>query len=482
MVEHAAECGAARRVSEHWDQLRSLFDTAWPLAAEERARLLEERCGGNAELRRELEELLAAHDEASAPGSGSAAGRRFGAWQIGELLGRGGMAEVYLARRADGHYDQRGAIKIMPRHLLSWDYLDRFRREREILANLEHPNIARLLDGGVSESGDPFLVMEFVDGQRLDEYCDSRRLGIRERLQLFLTLCSAVESAHRSLVLHRDIKPSNVLVTAHGAVKLLDFGTARRIDGSGLETLAPMTPSFASPEQLRGEPVTTLSDVYGLDMTLYRLLAGTLPFGPTTKSAFHTVQDMLERTPPVPSEAPDVDPARRSELRGDLDNIVLKAIDRDPARRYSSAARLADDIGRYLERRPVEARPNTWTYRAGRFAARNRIGVLLTGLLLLTLVVAGAGLAIQTRQAQLEAAHSRRLADFLTHTMGLGYDTSSGPLRAEGMAAHAVDVLRYAARNLERGLAGQPLLEARLRADRGTRWRSWGIPMRRATA
>jgi serine/threonine-protein kinase len=454
-------------VKEQWDELRTLFDTAWPLAAGERELLLAERCNGNPRLRRELEKLLHAHDHAVGPDAAAPIGRRFGAWQTVELLGRGGMAEVYLANRADGHYEQRGALKLMPRNLLSWDYLDRFRRERDILANLDHPNIARLLDGGVSDAGDPFLVMEFVDGRRIDEYCDAHGLNVRARLALFLTLCSAVESAHRSLVLHRDIKPSNVLVTADGAVKLLDFGTARRIDGSGLETMAPLTPAFASPEQLRGEAVTTLSDVYGLGMTLYRLLAGTLPFGPPAKSAYHTIQETLERTPPTPSEAPGVSRERSHELRGDLDNIVLKAIHRDPAQRYTSAARLADDVVHFLERRPVEARPSTWRYRAGRFAARNRVGVGLSAVLLITVCAAAVALALQMRQARLEAVRSQRLAEFLTHTMGLGYDTGSGPLRTEGVGARAIDVLRYAGDNLERGLAGQPQLEARLRADLG---------------
>jgi hypothetical protein len=454
-------------LKDQWDDLRFLFEIAWPLAPPERVRLLEERCNGNIRLRRELEKLLAAHDDLAAKEAAPSVERRFGAWRTSSLIARGGMAEVYLAERADGHYQQRGALKVMPRHLLSWDYLDRFRREREILARLDHPNIARLLDGGVSDAGDPFLVMEFIDGRPLDQYCDDHHLPVRARLKIFLDLCSAVQSAHRNLVLHRDIKPSNVLVTADGSVKLLDFGTARRIDGTGLETTAPITPSYASPEQLRGEPVTTLSDVYGLGMTLYKVLAGTLPFGGAGRNAWQALQNALEGAVPAPSSAPDLAPALRRELGGDLDNIILKAIDRDPARRYSSAARLADDLCRYLERRPVEARPQTWRYRAGRFVARNRVGVVLAGLLALTLVAAAGALTVSERQARLEAARNRRLADFLTHVMGLGYDVDSGPLRAQGTAARAVDVLRFAADNLGREFAGQPRTEARLRADLG---------------
>ena len=305
-------------MKEQWDELRTLFDNASPLAPAERAQLLEERCNGNPRLRRELEKLLAAHDHAASPNA-PPAGRRFGAWQIGELLGCGGWGEVYLARRVDDH-DQAGALKIIPRHLLPWDYLQRFRRERDILTRLDHPAIARLLDSGFNDAGDAFVVTEFIDGDPLDQYCDVHRLNTDARLRLFLILCSAVHSAHRSLVLHGDIKPSNIRLAANGTLKLLDFGTAHRSD-----------------------PDTTLTDVQGLGLTLYRLLT--------------RIEFAAERTLPPPSRTPGIAPARSRELRGDLDSIVLQAIDTDPERRYTSAAHLADDIGRYLAGRPVEARP-----------------------------------------------------------------------------------------------------------------------------
>jgi serine/threonine-protein kinase len=375
------------------------------------------------------------------------------------------MGEVYLAQRADGQHSQRAALKVMMRNPLSPDGMDRFRREREILAQLEHPNVARLLDGGVSDSGEPYLVMEYVDGERLDKYCERHNLPLSARLRLFVTLCAAVAGAHRNLILHRDIKPSNVLVTADGTLKLVDFGTARRMDAGSLETVAPVTPSFASPEQLRGQPVTTQSDVYGLGMTLYQLLSGTLPFG--GRSAYETVQQVVEGAAVAPSMAPGVDPARRRELRGDLDNIVLKAIAPDPARRYASAEGLAEDVGRHLGRLPVQARAGTWGYRAERFVARHRLAVALSTLLALTVAAAAVGLTVQTRQARLEAERSRHLADFLTHVMGLGFDRESGPFRSEGASARVIDVIYYAADRLQTEMAGQEELEARLRANIG---------------
>ena len=258
---------------EDWSRLQEIFDEAWPmdegLGGDPSS---PQRRGSNEELRAEVERMLQAFDEesrATAKPAVTSHGGRFGVWQTAELLGRGGMAEVYLARRVDGQIEQRvWPLKVMSPYLATAEYIQRFRRERQLLARLEHPNIARLLDGGVSQDGAPYMVMEYVDGRRLDEYCDSEGLAIRERLQLMQSLCLAVESAHQNLILHRDIKPSNVLVTATGVVKLLDFGTARELDSGTLETRAPLTPAYASPEQLHGDPVTTQSDGYGLGATL----------------------------------------------------------------------------------------------------------------------------------------------------------------------------------------------------------------------
>ncbi|SPE39168.1 putative Calcium/calmodulin-dependent protein kinase [Candidatus Sulfopaludibacter sp. SbA3] len=460
-----------------WQQLRDIFDAACELDPANRARLLDEQCAQDGGLRREVEELLAAHDaEPPVPPVSGAAGRRFGAWQAIELLGRGGMAEVYLAQRADGQHRQRAALKVMSPALFTPDYKERFLRERQILAGLEHPNIARLLDGGLTAEGEPYLVMEYVNGKRLDTWCEGRHLGIADRLRLFLELCSAVESAHRSLVLHRDIKPGNVMVTADGTLKLLDFGAGRLLDGSRLETLAPVTPAFAAPEQLRGEAVTTLSDVYGLGMTLYKLLAGTLPFQSETRSAYAAAKEALENDPEPPSKLAQRPEGWRRQLRGDLDNIILKAIDRRPARRYASAERLAADIRRYLERRPVSARPWTWAYRLERFVARNRLAVACGVLMAVTVAGATAGLAFQARRAQQAAQRSQRLAEFLTRIIGLNYVDGESPLRAQGREARMPDALRFASGRLAEEMAGQPQLEAQLRADLGIALAELGYP------
>ena len=458
-----------------WQRVEELFHAALEQPESERENWIAAQTGADPEVSEEVRSLLAADRRSGELGARVAApsnieppaARRFGAWETGELLGRGGMGEVYLAHRADGQHAQRAALKVMSRNLLSADSMDRFRRERGILAQLELPNVARLLDGGVSDSGEPYLVMEYVDGERLDRYCDRHKLPLEARLRLFLTLCAAVEGAHRNLILHRDIKPANVLVTGDGTLKLVDFGAARRMDSSALETIAPMTPSFASPEQLRGEPVTTLSDVYGLGMTLYNLVSGALPFGTGPKSAYESVQQAVEGPTVAPSAAPGVPAARRRELRGDLDNIVLKAIAPDPARRYASVERLAEDIDRYLNRQPVQARAGNWPYRTERFIARHRLPVALCALLVLTVATAGVGLAVQSRHARLEAERSRRLADFLTHVMGLGFDRDSGPFRSEGASARVIDVIRYAADRLPIEMAGQPEMEARMRANIG---------------
>ena len=440
--------------ADRWRRVEAVFAEAADLAPADRSRYLDDACrvpggGADAALRAEVEALLAldleaaaffddAHDHlASVAGrladpAAEAGPERVGAWRLVREVGRGGMGTVHLAARADGRFEQTAAVKLV-RTGLAPDLVARFRAERQILARLDHPAIARLLDGGRTDDGRPYLVMEYVDGEPITAYCDRRRLSVNERLALFRTVCEAVQFAHQHLVVHRDLKPSNVLV-AEGAdgqprVKLLDFGIAKLLaeaaDGpSPVETQPDqrvMTPEYAAPEQVRGEPVSTATDVYALGVLLYELLTGRRPHAHA--SGRHAVERAILDTEPVrPSEAVTVrvtaggrvpsDPSQpepaadafagdtgvlrattadrlRRRLRGDLDRIVLKALRKEPQRRYDGAAALAADVRRHLDGLPVQARRDTLAYRASKFVRRHRAGVAVAALV----VVWGLGAA-----------------------------------------------------------------------------------------
>jgi serine/threonine protein kinase/DNA-binding SARP family transcriptional activator len=364
-------------------------------------------------------------------------GERFGAYQLCELLGRGGMGAVFKAERVDGELRQVVAIKIVERGWLDAQAFERFRQERQILSGLVHPNIAQLLDGGTREDGIPYLVMEYVEGSRLDQYCAQHQLGIAERLRVFLPLCDAVEFAHRRLVVHRDLKPSNVLVTAEGAPKLLDFGIAKAIDpgaGTRTQTLV-LTPDFASPEQILGQEISTATDVYGLGAVLYHLLTDRAP---------HPVQDLSPRE--LERAICEVGPARpsslRAELKGDLENILLKALRAEPASRYGSARELAEDIERYLDRRPVQATPYGWSYRARRFFERHAIASIAACLAILA-ILAGVGVSIyEAHRAQQRFDQVRELADHFIFDFERSIRDVPGTLMArQNMAATARNYL-----------------------------------------
>ena len=312
------------------------------------------------------------------------------------------MGAVYLARRADRQYEKQVAIKLIKRGMDTEAMLRRFRNERQILAGFDHPNIARLLDGDTTEDGLPYFVMEYVEGVPIDEYCDREALDVTARLQLFRQVCAAVSYAHRRAVIHRDLKPSNILVGADGVPKLLDFGIARLLQaGDASESPATMleqrvmTPEYASPEQLRGEPVTTASDVYSLGVVLYRLLTGQLPYRLKAQSAEDMARTVGQTEPQRPSAVADATSGRR--LRGDLDNIVLMALRKEPERRYPSVEQFSDDIRRHLEARPVLARRDTLAYRAGKFVRRNTAASVAAVLVVLSLV---GGIVMTTWQAQ----------------------------------------------------------------------------------
>jgi serine/threonine protein kinase len=414
---------------EQWAQIRQIFEGALERPAKDRAAYLRVVCAGDDQLRREVENLLESHDTSADFLSTPAAqlgqamfargdsfrgdeaddypkGYRVGPYELERRIGRGGMGSVWLASRFDHEFKKRVAIKMVRRGTDSHEILRRFRIERQVLAGLDHPNIARLIDGGSTPDGLPFLVMEYVEGTRIDQYCESRKLPISDRLHLFRAVCSAVQYAHQNLVVHRDIKTGNILVTAEGVPKLLDFGIAKLLPG-GSNTLdlsqtrpelRPMTLDYASPEQVRGEPITTATDVYSLGVLLYRLLTGKMPYGGAVRSQAAISHAITETEPLKPSTVvlmdektavPDAtqkleavsetrDNARkrlRKKLAGDLDNIILKALRKEPHHRYLSAEQFSEDIQRYLDGRPVIARIDTPGYRLVKFLKRDGEGV-----------------------------------------------------------------------------------------------------------
>jgi non-specific serine/threonine protein kinase/serine/threonine-protein kinase len=417
--------------AQRWQRLEELFHAMLQLPREQRMAALAEACGDDVELRAEVERLLEADANATAFIGNASAGierlaatalppvDQIGAYRIVREIGRGGMGTVFLAERADAQFNLRVAIKLIKRGMDSDAVLERFRHERQILAGLEHPNIGRLLDGGTTPDGLPYFVMEYVDGLAIDEYCRTHQLPIDARLKLFLQVCAAVAYAHQHLVVHRDIKPSNILVTADGTPKLLDFGIAKLVE-SGDDAMATafsvqaMTPQYASPEQLRGERVTTVSDVYALGVLLFELLAGKRPYELTGKSTDEVAQTVAATagTKPSTMAAQGGDEVLARHLRGDLDAITLTAMRPDPAERYGSASVLAEDVRRYMDARPVIARGDSWSYRAARFVRRRKLGVAAAAAILITLIGGVIATSWQARVAQSERARAeRRFAD-----------------------------------------------------------------------
>lgn len=401
---------------QRWKQIEALFEHTLELPPDRRPAFLQKHCDGDDELRREVQSMLDSHaragsfidqpslfvatEEIGELDSAVASGQLIGAYRVVRELGRGGMGAVYLAERADEQYQKCVAIKLIKRGMDTDSVLRHFRNERQILASFDHPNVARLLDGGATEDGLPYLIMEYVEGLPIDNYCETHDLLLNERLQLFREVCAAVTYAHRHAVIHRDIKPSNILVTSDGAPKLLDFGIAKILQpGDALEASATMTglrlltPEYASPEQVQGKPVTTATDVYSLGIVLYQLLAGRTPYRLKTGTPEEISRAITEQEPARPSTAV----ARSNEssisqipnpklLRGDLDNITLKALRKEPERRYPSVEQFSEDIRRHIEARPIRARKDTIHYRAAKFVQRNRVATAAAMLVFLSLV------------------------------------------------------------------------------------------------
>lgn len=489
--------------SENWKKIKEILEQALELEPSARRDFLD-KSGASGEIRAEVESLLAFEEEAEDMMHLSAVefssdffdeeadenaliGRNVGAYRIVRELGFGGMGAVYLAERTDGKFNQKVALKLLKREMNTAALRRRFQQEREILASLEHPNIARLLDAGTTDDRVPFLAMEYVEGLPINDYCDNHELSLNERLDLFRHVCSAVNFAHRNLIVHRDLKPSNILVNQDGIPKLLDFGISKilsdeefdALNSSTITKLGVMTPSYASPEQLRKESVTTATDIYSLGVILYELLSGHRPFEAKEDDLKEIYRAVLESEPTAPSKMisdylyrtsdseirynlsahstrnqnkqtnPKPQLPNPKSLAGDLDNIVLKALKKEPERRYSSAENLAEDIRRHQAGLPVTARPDTFSYRAEKFIKRNRTGVFAGALVLLAIIAGIVATLWQARVARAERTRAenrfndvRKLANSYLFDVYPEIENLEGSLKArEAILKNALEYL-----------------------------------------
>lgn len=508
---------------DRWSKIEEIFHKSLGRAPEERPAFVSEACGGDEALRAEVESLLRSHlqpqgfiesppvEEALSllmPGTEPPMhGRPIGPYKLVREIGHGGMGTVYLAERADSEYQRRVAIKLIRPGLQSEVAAHRFHVERQILANLDHPNIARLLDGGRTEEGVPYIVMEYVDGIPIDAFCDRNSLPIPRRLALFRTICSAVHYAHQNLVVHRDIKPGNILVTADGVPKLVDFGIAKLLDPVGIDTALTstgqgvMTLDYASPEQIRGEPITTATDVYALGVLLYVLLTGRHPYPLESRQPHMIARSICEEDPEKPSLAitrPDgtaetatdtsstphtIGGAREGtrerlarRLQGDLDNIVLMAIRKSAQRRYASVEQFSEDVRRHLDGLPVIARKDTISYRSAKFIVRHRaacaaaMAILLSLVGALALVLRQARVARQERDwARIEEQKAGQVNAFMQEVL------SAADPRVKGRDITVAQALDGAARRLAEGRLSQPEMEASARTTIGLTYLGLGM-------
>ncbi|MEZ4700310.1 MAG: serine/threonine-protein kinase [Rhodothermales bacterium] len=490
--------------ADRWDTIQALYLDALDRPAADRASFLRAACGPDDALYREVSSLLdvdlnplldgRATDVVDWMPAGAGPGDVIDRYRLIERVGEGGMGIVFRAERADGMYQQEVAVKLVKPGMDTEAVLARFRAERQILAGLRHPGVARLLDGGVYQ-GRPYLVVEYIDGEPIADYCDRRRLPIEARLALFEQVCDAVAYAHRNLVVHRDLKPSNILVVedALGArqVKLLDFGIARLIRGDGgspVETrthagLRLLTPAYAAPEQLTGAPVTTATDVYGLGVVLYELLTGSRPVEPEGLDLLALERAVLEQAPAAPSAAASGEKAAarghtpdrlKRRLAGDLDTIVLKALRKEPERRYVSAQGLLDDIVRHRQNLPVLARPDSLGYKLHTFVRRHRAGVgaTLVGFVVVTVLLAVAfnRVTAERDRARQEAAKAEAVATFMQDIFSV-----ADPLETSGQTITARELLDRGAERIATELADQPAVKAQLAHVIGTVYKSLGL-------
>ena len=487
-----------------WQTVKEILDAALDLDPSDLPGFLARACGDDDLLRRQVESLLAAQKEsqdflmrpvfslrgAAAGERRSDAGLRAGSYELRSELGRGGMGTVWLARRADGELERQVAVKILKRGMDTDEIVGRFQAERQILADLDHPFVARFLDGGSTADGRPYVVMEHVEGQPIDRYCDDRRLSIRERLRLFRKVCAAVQFAHQNLVVHRDLKPANILITRRGEPKLLDFGIAKllKTDSHRCATAtalgtAPLSPPYASPEQVRGGPINTASDVYSLGVVLYELLTGHPPYRFDTLRPEQVARVICEQTPTRPSTAvrrteglaaadgpPELTSAdsvgrARSEdrtrlgrrLRGDLDTIVLKALRKEPERRFASVEQLSEDLRRHLEGLPIRSRRATFAYRTGKFLRRHALGAATAAIFVALILAFAITMTLQRQQISGERDRAETVTEFLVEFL-----RAPDPKRARGETVTVLEALDAGVERLDEQLAAEPEIRAAL--------------------
>lgn len=497
---------------EHYQKIKVIYEAAAACETAERTSLLDKACGKDQALRRAVESLLADRNEAETfletPAYRFAnnrsevamlAGQRIGAYKLLQEIGNGGMGAVWLAHRADEQYQKRVAIKLIKRGMDTDEILQRFRYERQILASLDHPNIARLLDGGTTTDGLPYFVMEHIEGPPIDKYCDAHKLTTLERLALFRTVCAAVQFAHQNLVVHRDLKPSNILVTEDGTVKLLDFGIAKILNPALFpSTVAPtarherpMTPAYASPEQVRGETISTASDVYSLGVILYELLTGHRPYQITSAAPQEIERIVCGVEPERPSTLGMKDEGggmnrkfrlssllpHPSSLHNDLDNIALMALRKEPSRRYASVEQFSEDIRRYLTGLPILAREDTFGYRFSKFIARNKAAAVATSVIallvvgfLITTLVQSARIRRERDRAEAERAKAEKVSSFLVDLFKV-----NDPGESRGNSVTAREILDKGAEKIRTELKDQPETQAKLMETMGMAYDGLGL-------
>jgi serine/threonine protein kinase len=494
--------------AEKWGRIKNIFAEVADLPKGERAARTAELCGYDASLVARVEALLNSDERVNdfiespafsvagaLPTSANAViGKHIGRYRIIEEIGRGGMGTVFLAERDDGEFLQRAAIKVVSSPFLGAENLMRFRQERQILAGLNHPNIAKLLDGGVTDDGLPYLVMEYVEGEPLIEYAEHRSLSVEQKLKMLLKICRAVAHAHQNLIIHRDIKPSNIIVTTDGEPKLLDFGLAKILDMDSKEITAAnfraLTPAYASPEQLRGEPVNVASDIYSLGIVFYEFITGIRPFDNESAS----FERMLEMASGAVPERPSSRLIRKAtgdaavsekkllektgeSIKGDIDNIILKAMRSEPERRYSSVEQLSSDIERHLDGLPISATEPTLHYRATKFISRHRAAVSGAGLVLTVLVLGLFATIWQARLASAERDQARREKE-RTEQLNVFLQSilSAASPSQKGKDARVVEVMDDAVARVDQELEGQPELKVKALNTIGTTYNDLGLP------